>query len=203
MIPENEPDDELQDLLYQLDGEDVVTQIEDELREFADEPHELELEIESDLEVESDLDLGPEITLRPVDIRQVQESITSTVEEAIRPIIDVVKYHERLDQVTTEVLTACRADRQEAQDVIDLLRLQIDDSISKSHAPQRMWVDGLVKAVEVKAGINATAVKIIEANAKMLAATRAGINILNQNIQSDTQDLEDVLSNPLTDLDEF
>jgi len=201
MIPENEPDDELQDLLYQLDGEDVVTQIEDELQEFADEPH--EPEVESDLEVELDLDSGPEITLRPIDIRQVQESITSTVEEAIRPIIDVVKYHERLDQVTTEVLTACRADRQEAQDVIDLLRLQIDDSISKSHAPQRMWVDGLVKAVEVKAGINATAVKIIEANAKMLAATRAGINILNQNIQSDTQDLEDVLSNPLTDLDEF
>jgi len=187
-------DEDLQDLLDELDEtDDAVDQMMEELDQQPDteEPE------------ESDDD---EEVLRPVDIREL-DVITAPIESAPvvpeAPSVDVMKYHDRLDQVTTEVLAACRADRQEAQDVIDLLRLQIDDAVNKSQAPSRMWVDGLVKAVEVKAGINATAVKIIEANAKMLAATRAGVNILNQNIQTGTEDLEDVLSRPLTEQDEY
>jgi hypothetical protein len=193
-------DDELRDLLAQLDDEEnVVEQIEDEINNVI-EDESIDLEESEQDEI---IDDSIECTLKPLDTRRIEEITTAVVETQSTPAIDVVKYHERLDQVTTEVLTACRADRQEAQDVIELLRMQIDDAISKTHAPQRMWVDGLVKAVEVKAGINATAVKIIEANAKMLAATRAGVNILNQNIATGSQDLEDILNQPLTDLDEF
>ncbi len=191
-------DEDLQELLDELDEtEDAVDQMMEELDQQED---------ETDDESEEFEELPDEEILRPVDIREL-DVVTTPMESVpsapAAPTVDVVKYHDRLDQVTTEVLAACRADRQEAQDVIDLLRLQIDDAVNKSQAPQRMWVDGLVKAVEVKAGINATAVKIIEANAKMLAATRAGVNILNQNIQTGTEDLEDVLSRPLTEQDEY
>lgn len=191
-------DEDLQELLDELDEtEDAVDQMMEELDQQEDETDDGSEEFE---------ELPDEEILRPVDIREL-DVVTTPMESVpsapVAPTVDVVKYHDRLDQVTTEVLAACRADRQEAQDVIDLLRLQIDDAVNKSQAPQRMWVDGLVKAVEVKAGINATAVKIIEANAKMLAATRAGVNILNQNIQTGTEDLEDVLSRPLTEQDGY
>jgi len=207
-MTDDNDDDELQSLLDQLDNdEDVVDQIEDEISRVIEDEADV-IESESTV-VESDdsenIDLEPaECALQPVDTRQIEEISTTIVAEVpVVPTVDVVKYHERLDQVTTEVLAACRADRQETQDVIDLMRLQIDDAVNKSQSPSRMWVDGLVKAVEVKAGINATAVKIIEANAKMLAATKAGVNILNQNVNTGSQDLEDVLSRPLTDIDEF
>jgi len=202
-------DDELRDLLDQLDdGEEIAEQLDDEISKITE--SEAEIIDSEDTEEgagddEPEGDISSECALRPVDTRQVSDVSTTVVasNSVEAPIIDVTKYHERLDQVTTEVLAACRADRQEAQDVIELLRLQIDDAVNKSQAPQRMWVDGLVKAVEVKAGINATAVKIVEANAKMLAATRAGINILNQNVNTGSEDLEDILSRPITDIDEY
>jgi hypothetical protein len=206
-------DDDLQELLDQLDSADsdddaieqMIDEVEDEIEDLEDKVEELE-EPEDDEVSLSVVAPDDEEVLRPTDFREVEIITNSTPEmldEPTPPSVDVMKYHDKLDQVTTEVLSACRADRQEAQDVIDLLRLQIDDAVNKTQAPARMWVDGLVKAVEVKAGINATAVKIIEANAKMLAATKAGVNILNQNIQSGTEDLEDVLSRPLTENDEF
>ena len=108
-----------------------------------------------------------------------------------------------MEAVTDEVLKACRSDRQETQDVIDLLRGQIDNATNANTQPQRMWVDGLVKAVEVKANINSTAVKIMEANARMIAATKAGINILNQNVQGGQTDLNDVLDQPMEPEDEY
>lgn len=202
-------DDELRDLLDQLDdGEEIAEQLDDEISRITESESEIvDSEYTEEGVGDDDLeeDTSGECALRPVDTRQVSDISTTVVasDSVETPAIDITKYHERLDQVTTEVLAACRADRQEAQDVIELLRLQIDDAVSKSQAPQRMWVDGLVKAVEVKAGINATAVKIVEANAKMLAATRAGINILNQNVNTGSEDLEDILSRPITDLDEY
>jgi hypothetical protein len=217
-----EDHDELQDLLDQLDDDIIdqlddqdVEQIDDEISRITeDEAEVIESESTTDDEESEEPDEvsdstpdkvpdSTECALQPLDTRQIEEITEVSTEIQETPAIDVVKYHDRLDTVTTEVLTACRSDRQEAQDVIDLLRLQIDDAVNKSQSPQRMWVDGLVKAVEVKAGINATAVKIIEANAKMLAATKAGVNILNQNVNTGSQDLEELLSRPLTDLDEY
>lgn len=222
----NDLDDDLQDLLNELDSTDDVDVVEQMIEETEEEVDELEDKVQESEEPESEeleegleelveglddfdevlVDAEEEVLLKPTDVREVEDmtdSTTALIEEPVHPSVDVMKYHDKLDLVTTEVLSACRADRQETQDVIDLLRLQIDDAVNKTQTPSRMWVDGLVKAVEVKAGINATAVKIIEANAKMLAATKAGVNILNQNISSGTEDLEDVLSRPLTEDDEF
>src|SRR6185436_14193794 len=115
----------------------------------------------------------------------------------IPPAVDVIKYHERLDAVTDEILNACRADRQESQDVINLYRGAIDNANLAGRDPARMYVDGLVKAIEVKSNINMTAVKVLEANAKMLAATKAGGTLIQNNINqtngSSDVDLQRVL----------
>jgi hypothetical protein len=70
-----------------------------------------------------------------------------------------------------------------------------------------MYVDGLVAAVEVKANINMTAVKILEANAKMLAATKAAVSnvMVNQNVSvgNNDSDLVKILEEPLTKMDEI
>lgn len=127
--------------------------------------------------------------------------------EAPRPV-NINKYLDRLDGVTDEVLNACRSDRQEAQEVILLLRSQINEAITNNKQPSRMWVDGLVKAVEVKSLVNMTAVKIIEANAKILAATKAGgtnvqVNNNSVTVAGTDKDLEKILDEPLTSDDEF
>jgi hypothetical protein len=66
-------------------------------------------------------------------------------------------------------------------------------------------VESLVKAIEVKSNINTTAVKMIEANAKTLAATKSSINIQQNTVASagfDSAALERLLSEPLGEEDE-
>jgi len=70
-----------------------------------------------------------------------------------------------------------------------------------------MFIDGLVKAVEVKANINMTAVKMMEANAKMLASMKAttSVQVNNQNVSvtGNDHDLERILDEPMNADDEF
>ena len=142
-------------------------------------------------------------------IGTVSAAAATTITEIPPPSngVDIKKYLGKLDSVTDEILISCRSDRQEAQDVINLLRDQIERSLNQNQLPSRMYVDGLVAAVEVKANINMTAVKIIEANAKMLAATKAtGNNVLvsqNVNVAGNDSDLEKILDEPITHVDEF
>jgi len=199
-------DDELQSLLNQLEDQD---QLVDTMESEVDEPP---------VESEKPLFSEPEVTLRPeetgpppdglvaTDARRFDAAPQSIIEERAEDIpVDnqLSKYMDRLDDVTEEVLAACRSDRQEAQDVINIYKKAIEDAQQAKHPPARMWVDGLVKAVEVKAGINGNAVKVIEANAKMLAATKAG-TMLNQQINiGDGAQLDDVLSQELSEDDEY
>jgi predicted metal-dependent phosphotriesterase family hydrolase len=66
-----------------------------------------------------------------------------------------------------------------------------------------MYVDGLVKAVEVKANINGNAVKVMEGVAKMIAATKAGINVQQNSLTVSGAELDEILSRqePGDDLD--
>lgn len=149
------------------------------------------------------------------DDEQYNESITTSI---IKPVIisepdqdltPTQKYLEKLDGVTEEVLSACRSDRQEAQDLIQTLRAEMDTMLARSQPLSKTLVDGIVKAVEVKANINMTAVKMMEANAKMLAATKAAVptvqlNQQNIGVQGGTDtDLERILSEPMTSEDEY
>lgn len=125
--------------------------------------------------------------------------------------IDTDQYLKTLDEITQEVLDACRSDRQEAQDIISMFRSEINNATTTNRQPSRMYIDGLVKALEVKTNINSTAVKMIETNAKMLAAMKVSagpnVQINNANVAAGVTDtdasLERILSEPLSQDDEY
>lgn len=156
-------------------------------------------------------------SLKPSDVRRLDlKPATTKQSEAVEvvpppePLVDIKKQFEQMDSVAEEVLQGTRADRQEAQDAINLMRTEIDKAITGGHNPSRMYVDNLVKALEVKTTINMTAVKVLEAKAKLLAATKAGISIQNNtqvnnaNVQQGgSDDLVDLLSNPIGPEDEY
>jgi len=97
------------------------------------------------------------------------------------PLVDIRKQFDQFDEVAQEVIQGTRHDRQEIQDAIDLCRSEIDKAVTRSANPSRMWVDNLTKALEIKATVNLTAIKALEAKAKLLAATKAGVNVVNTN----------------------
>jgi ribosomal protein S9 len=60
--------------------------------------------------------------------------------------------------------------------------------------------------LEVKANVNMIAVKMMEANAKMLAATKAGaitVNNNNMNVATGDDYLKQILSEPMASTDEY
>lgn len=180
----------------------------DDLQDLLDELEEKPTKVWSDGIIEQSELMGKVEGIEEVaDIEDINSAIISTDTPPITSTIDPNKYFARLDGVTEEILSSCRSDRQEAQDVIQMLRQQIEESLNQNKTPSRMFIDGLVKAVEVKANINMTAVKIMEANAKMLASVKASTNVSvnNQNVSvgSTNYDLERILDEPMTSDDEY
>ena len=208
-------DDDLKDLLDQLDEQDEFLLTEEEISE-AEEPEKLATKKSKKTkkkpakEEELDPVINKVITgderppLRPDDevaaINDQRRFDGSEVIDRTRSKIvdeaaaDVSRYLDKMEEVSNEVLQACRSDRQEAQDVINMLRGQCDTAHNKSLTPSRMYIDGLVKAVEVKANINTNAVKVMEGVAKMIAATKAGISIQNNSVTVSGAELDDILS---------
>lgn len=159
-------DEDLKQLLNQLDEPDVSTDASSVDNNTAMEP------------------------LRPIEEKRIVEPI----EVNDQPVVDIARYLDKMEGVADEVLQACRSDRREAQEVINMLRGQCEQAHSKNQPPARMYVDGLVKSVEVKANINTNAVKVMEGVAKMIAATRAGLNIQNNNVNVSSAELDEILS---------
>ena len=190
-------DDDLKSLLDQLGDDDDHVDDPQETDDKQSKPSDSDdlLFPDSDDIIEAEVEEQHE-ALRPVkqDIKRL-DATPALDETPDEPATDVSKYLEKMEEVADEVLVACRNDRQEAQDVINMLKGQCDLAHEKSLPPARMYVDGLVKAVEVKANINGNAVKVMEGVAKMIAATKAGVNVQNNNISVSGAELDDILSN--------
>lgn len=179
-------DDDLKDLLDQLDDDGVVPAAPDSsTRSNSDTATESQADENISREPSGDV-------LRPVeDVRSV---IVNDISDNEPVVVDIARYLDKMEGVADEVLQACRSDRQEAQEVINMLRGQCEQAHARNQPPARMYVDGLVKSVEVKANINTNAVKVMEGVAKMIAATRAGLNIQNNNVSVSTAELDEILS---------
>lgn len=202
----SEIDDDLKELLDQLDDDEI--EVESDPHHLKEQDIEVEQQISDDteksvIEIERSSDQGNSSdpdnkisALRPIeDNRRFDGEHHFKAEIADEePVVDIARYLDKMEGVADEVLQACRSDRQEAQEVINMLRTQCDQAHSKSQPPARMYVDGLVKSVEVKANINTNAVKVMEGVAKMIAATRAGLNINNNNVSVSTAELDEILS---------
>jgi hypothetical protein len=155
-----------------------------------------------------ELDKASDVPPPSSDLSEIVDKIetTKTLPESIKTEekpIEIGKYLRRLDDVTEDVLGACKADRREAQELINILKEQVEASIAGGVKLSTGIVESLVKAIEVKSNINTTAVKMIEANAKTIAATKSSINIQQNTIASaagfDSSTLEKILSEPMGD----
>lgn len=179
----SEIDDELKDLFNKLDDDD------EEIDHPASKPVEFS---------------NPEPALKPIPIEVQLDNIPAQASEEPTVPNDVAKKLKQLDEVTDNILKACEDDRKQAQEAIDLIKGEIEGSLRNQSRPPAAFVEGLIKAIEVKAGINLTAVKIMEANAKMLAATKAGTSLtVNNNNSMASASLSELLSQPMSSMDEF
>ena len=179
-----------------VDGQNVDPELTDllgQLDEIDNAPKET---VESESTVEPS-GLEPHV-LKPKDKQIALSEPQNTPDEVIPHNVDVVQYFERYDAMAEEIFAACRNDRREAQEVIALCKEQIGEAIDNDRSPARMYVDSLVKAVEVKANVNDTTVKMIDAGAKLLAAAKNQINIQQNNV-SIGDDLDDILNRPMND----
>lgn len=180
----SEMEDDLKELFDQLDDED---------QEAIEQPVHKPIEFK---------ELEP--ALKPEVIKVQLDNVPPPPDEIIQPAVDINKKMQQLEVVTDNILSACEADRMQAQEAIDLIRGEIERTLQQQGRPPTAFVEGLIKAIEVKAGINLTAVKIMEANAKMLAATKAGTSVnVNTNNSVSNVSLTDILSQPVSPTDEY
>lgn len=180
-------DDEMRGLLDQLDSPDVDLMTPDMPGIDGDNSPPLET-IEQPI---------PE-PLKPVEIPRTQDTRTVDVQPAIvpvelvkptedtEPVVDLRKQFAQFDAVAEEVLQGTRHDRQEIQEAINLCRGEINKAVNNNANPSRMWVDNLAKVLEVKATVNLTAIKALEAKAKLIAASKAGIQVNNNNVNQNS-----------------
>lgn len=204
-------DDEMKGLLGQLDetSEDYVTE-----RMVADVPG-VEGDTSPPMAVVENPQAGEPAPVAPPPKTQEVRSLTDlqTVEAEApvvlapppEPVVDIRKQFEQFDAIAEEVVQGTRHDRQETQDAINLCRGEIQKAVNNGQNPSRMWVDNLTKALEIKATVNLTAIKALEAKAKLLAATKAGVQVGIQNVnqqanvttQADSSLVDLLNSNPL------
>jgi len=94
--------------------------------------------------------------------------------------------------VTEEILNNFRADRRQAEAIVQHMWEVVQ---SQHGAAAQHYVQALVSALGVKTEVNANAVKILEANAKLLSAGKGVFINLNTG-SGDDQELDQVLSRP-------
>jgi len=222
MADDSELDEDLQDLLDQLDEQEDFLLDEPEIPEEPDEPEDpaptTDATVVAVVDKIVDKIVDPIIdtlsdgdALRPVDeVAEINDQRrfdsnedgvdTDIIGTKVVEITNVAneemqQYLMKMDEVAEEVLGACRSDRAEAQDVINMLKSQCDAAHNVNKSPQRMYIDGLVKAVEVKADINSNAIKVMEGVAKMISATKASTSTENTSMQISGAELDKILEN--------
>lgn len=163
--------------------------------EFRDIIDQLENEIDEKLEV-------PEGPTEIIDLTAKENS--AEIQEIG---VDVVKIHKKMELVTDDILHSCKKDRSEIQEVIDLMFREIVVDQEAGRNPSRAYTDNLTKLLEVKVNVNMVAVKAMEATAKMISATKVNAVSLNTQVNvgpnSNQDALKKLLSEPMTDMDDF
>lgn len=116
------------------------------------------------------------------------------------PVIDVRANVERALSIQEEILASWRSDRCEAQDAANFIKRDVIDPIVQAgDRPSAGLIEQYVKALEVKAATNQTAVKCMDGIAKLLAATKQGGPSVQNNtlIAGNNKDLIAALKRPV------
>ena len=126
-------------------------------------------------------------------------SVDFEAKQAQPPVIDVREHVQRAGAILDEILSSWRSDRCNAQDAANLTRRIIDNTIAQGRDPSAGMVEQYVKALEVKANTNQTAVKCVDTIAKLVAATKPSTQVQNNNLVlgGTNKDLINVLKRPV------
>jgi hypothetical protein len=178
----NQLDDEMKALLQKLDEPDPIQKME------ADAPA-----IEAAVPT---ADPSPEPTATPIseiamelDYRDVPPDGAAVAEIVPPPpplaAFDAKAEFDHCNAISDEMVQCARADRQEAQDAITLVRGQIDKIIQASNggAPKidRGLLDNLTLLLEVKKDVTMVFAKALESRVKLIAALKVAQQVNIQN----------------------
>ena len=127
--------------------------------------------------------------------RQLKEDATARLLNSIA---------EDYNDVGQEIIDSWRKNNTEIQAVIDHLKdALLDGSVvsAQTGAIPGVYLEQLVKAMDVKSNMSMTVVKVLEAKTKLLAASKSGSgtrNSVNVNITTPSE-LDSILSQPVDD----
>ena len=119
--------------------------------------------------------------------------------EPVNIQINIAKQVERYNDISEEILTSWRSDRVEAQRAIGLVYEIISTTIASNKVPTSSLLEQYVNAIRAKSETSQVAVKLLDACAKLISATRQNINIHSNNHTNNLviTELERALSDPL------
>ena len=170
-----------------------MSEIDDLLNELDDEPEDTSV-------VVSPIQEKTQVEVLPANYRPSVE----VANQAEPPVIDVREQVQRANATSEEILASWRSDRCEAQGAANFVKSILDNIVSAGDRPSAGLLEQYIKALEVKASTNQTAVKCVDAIAKLLAATKQG----GPSVQNNTllagnsgRELIDILTRPVSSND--
>jgi hypothetical protein len=171
-------DDEMKELLQKLDDVDTAVKLAAEIPP-------LKAEVPSDPSPEPTVTSVSEI-VQELDYRHVEAETMLPAEVIVPPpppLFDTKAEFDHFNAISDEMIQCARADRQETQDAITLVRTQIDKTIQSTTGVakiERGLLDNLSLLLEVKKDISMTFAKALESRVKLIAALKPNqINIQN------------------------
>lgn len=112
-------------------------------------------------------------------------------------IVEILqKMQKEFDNISGEILGTWRSDRDQIQEVIDIYL----NVVRGGGDLPRVYVEMLVKALEVKSNTSITAVKLLDAKTRLLQALKGGTSVMiqNNNAVVGDGDLTKLLSEPMS-----
>jgi hypothetical protein len=152
-------------------------------------------------------DADPSLPLPGVSHPKVMEKLAKA--EVVSPVAPTVqdqmakamaKTLADFDEASAEILGNYRSDQAQLQDAIDYLRdvVRGQQVVNGNGSVPGVYVEGWIKACEVKASLGQTVVKLLDSKTRLIGATKAAqqIAIINQNNtgDGDSTDLKKLLS---------
>lgn len=138
----------------------------------------------------------PQASVDEGELAVTEESPLASQDE-IKPTIDVHKHVRKFENVSGEILDSWRADREEAQSAVNLLRNMIEDAIAKGGHPTGTWLEAYVGAIKAKADANSTASKLLDTTVKLINLAKPNVKVNNTTTTVNHNSLTAILNDPI------
>jgi hypothetical protein len=167
-------DDELQSLLADLELEKPA----DDVQASIEAPAQTALIVPTTIP-------DPELSDPIVDVEQTDLPDLPIVEQTPQSLTDLNNVVEKFDHDYNEVQTNLKRDRCKIDEVIDILLVRV-----RANTDAETDTMSLVKALGVLADTNGHSVKLLDSRSKLLSATKAAVNAIQNNVNVSGSDAE-------------